>query len=734
MTACFRWTWRCALLFGLLTALLVPTVPAHAHAELASSAPGAGAAVASAPADIELRFTETVNPSLSSMALVRSDGTSVALGSIALDANDHHIVRASVPNSDSLAPGVYTVVWGAYSAEDGHASSGSFTFSVGTGEMPVQGTAGSAGASDWSIAGKWLELIGLVLLTGLACFGLVNGRALVAHRPVVLVLPGIAIVGALLSFRAREVAVSGGSMLGGIYAGTFSDLLGSTYGQAWLVRLAALVVALVTAWLLPRYPEGRLIALLLACGALGLASIAVSGHAGAADPAWLAALVDLIHLAAASVWLGGLLGLLVTLSPAANTEADRLLLSRQGNRFIVAVVIVVLAGVASAYWHIDGRRSLQHTDYGRTLLFKIAIVAAILGVAWYNRRVLQAIPGRPRWIPLAVGLELVMATVVLLFSADLSQTPPANQPLVVPVAARALELSESAETGASTVSLSGVLTGDPIDVVTVSISPATGLQRVIVRTSLETEGGETVGDRFDAAAVDGKPSVFVFPAGRLGIAGPWQVEVTVRRAGVEDEVGTLPIDTSQLAVYGTRVSSDAWSGFRVTTHTGLALVLAAAMLAIGLGGLRRITGLEPLASAFLLAASLVIAGGFVVSAARSVLPVTPGHSLSPPVDSSTGAITYVGDLYLANCAICHGAGGRGAGTSNLAHLHGNAADLTGGSTEAQSDGDLFYWIGDGVPGTRMPAFDQALSTGERWKLVQYIRQLQSEAREADAAE
>jgi len=158
------------------------------------------------------------------------------------------------------------------------------------------------------------------------------------------------------------------------------------------------------------------------------------------------------------------------------------------------------------------------------------------------------------------------------------------------------------------------------------------------------------------------------------------------------------------------------------------------MLAIGLGGLRRITGLEPLASAFLLAASLGIAGGFVVSAARSVIPVTPDHTLSAPVDSSTGALTYVGDLYQANCAICHGASGRGAGTSNSAHLHSNAADLTGGRTEAQSDGDLFYWIGAGVPGTRMPAFDQALSPEERWQLVRYIRQLQTEARETEANE
>jgi mono/diheme cytochrome c family protein len=158
------------------------------------------------------------------------------------------------------------------------------------------------------------------------------------------------------------------------------------------------------------------------------------------------------------------------------------------------------------------------------------------------------------------------------------------------------------------------------------------------------------------------------------------------------------------------------------------------MLVIGLGGLRRITGLEPLASGFLLAASLLIAGGFLVSAARGLVPVTPDHAQENPADASPGALTYAGDLYRLNCAICHGADGRGAGTSNLAHVHGGSADLTTGSVEAQSDGDLRYWIANGVPGTRMPAFDQALTEDEQWQLVLLIRQLQQDARDAEASE
>jgi mono/diheme cytochrome c family protein len=300
----------------------------------------------------------------------------------------------------------------------------------------------------------------------------------------------------------------------------------------------------------------------------------------------------------------------------------------------------------------------------------------------------------------------------------------------VQVAARAIELDETATAGDSTVSVSGILTGDPTDEIAITVSPSGDLQRVIVRSELTSlEGGAPVGDRFDATAADGNAGAYAFSAGRLGIAGPWNLEITVRRTGVEDEIVSIPVDTSGLTPRATRSIEDRWGGFRVTPHTALALTLAGLMLVIGLAGLRRVTGLEPLASGFMLAASLLIAGGFLVSAARSTVPVTPAHTVANPLDSSPGALTYAGDLYRLNCAVCHGQDGRGAGDANAAHLHGGSADLTRGKTTDQSDGDLRYWIENGVPGTRMPAFGAALSENERWQLVLLIRQVQEEARE-----
>jgi hypothetical protein len=39
------------------------------------------------------------------------------------------------------------------------------------------------------------------------------------------------------------------------------------------------------------------------------------------------------------------------------------------------------------------------------------------------------------------------------------------------------------------------------------------------------------------------------------------------------------------------------------------------------------------------------------------------------------------------------------------------------------DAQLFEWISDGFPGSRMPAFRASLSDTDRWHLVNFIRTL-----------
>ncbi|NOZ00168.1 MAG: c-type cytochrome [Chloroflexi bacterium] len=76
-------------------------------------------------------------------------------------------------------------------------------------------------------------------------------------------------------------------------------------------------------------------------------------------------------------------------------------------------------------------------------------------------------------------------------------------------------------------------------------------------------------------------------------------------------------------------------------------------------------------------------------------------------------------LYDVNCALCHGADGKGAG-SVAPFLQNQPADLTTESVQTGSDGAVFMVISNGSPG-RMPALNENLTVRDRWDVVNYVR-------------
>lgn len=84
--------------------------------------------------------------------------------------------------------------------------------------------------------------------------------------------------------------------------------------------------------------------------------------------------------------------------------------------------------------------------------------------------------------------------------------------------------------------------------------------------------------------------------------------------------------------------------------------------------------------------------------------------------TARGAATFA-----AHCAPCHGPVGRGDGPLAAA-LDPRPADLVLHAPQ-HTDGELFYFVSRGVPGTAMPAWRNALSAAARWELVAYLRRL-----------
>ncbi|WP_374944640.1 copper homeostasis membrane protein CopD [Sphingomonas sp.] len=205
-------------------------------------------------------------------------------------------------------------------------------------------------------------------------------------------LIGSAVVGLLLSAVALPLLAA--SMAGRppwpIDRDAIGMLLsGSATGAAWEARMWALIVVLVAAG-----RASRLGLVALASG-IALATLAWTGH-GAMDEGaigWVHRIADILHLLAAGAWVGALLGLiLLAARPLRRADAAHLALTHRaihgfGMVGTIIVTILVITGLINA-WLLVGPgnvAALGMTLYGKLLLAKLALFAAMLGLAALNR-------------------------------------------------------------------------------------------------------------------------------------------------------------------------------------------------------------------------------------------------------------------------------------------------------------------------------------------------------------
>ncbi len=118
--------------------------------------------------------------------------------------------------------------------------------------------------------------------------------------------------------------------------------------------------------------------------------------------------------------------------------------------------------------------------------------------------------------------------------------------------------------------------------------------------------------------------------------------------------------------------------------------------------------------------------------------VAIGLTLTREACAREGDVARGKVLYKKECALCHGAGGRGDGLA-APFVYPKPRDFTKGIFKIRStsylptDEDLFKTINDGIPGTLMPSFAH-LSSQEQWALVAYLKGLSEKFQEAGSLE
>jgi copper transport protein len=151
---------------------------------------------------------------------------------------------------------------------------------------------------------------------------------------------------------------------------------------------------------------------------LSCAWCVITGHPASHGPHLLVHAMMCLHLAAGSVWFGGLIALAIVMRHRrrrGDLAGGAAVVGRFSRLMTATVGVLLLGGVAIAIAFVDGFGSLVTTSYGLVLLGKVALVLALLAVAGFNnRRLVPAVQagGGEGWAMLRRSVAVEQAAVV----------------------------------------------------------------------------------------------------------------------------------------------------------------------------------------------------------------------------------------------------------------------------------------------------------------------------------
>lgn len=384
--------WRSRIAFALaLLFLLVNARPVSAHAVLVDSFPAANSTITSLPGEIHLSFSEPLEPAFARVTLFDSLGNAIPLRASYMDwENGNTLVQPVNREADDL----YTVRWSVVSAADGHQSEGSFSFVLGSSAAsasPVFAIADSTPQVD-AVAAliRWGHIVSLALLAGIVVFMLIFGRiqsaVYFAYRIDWFVFASWALYGiTLIAMLVLQVIDMRSASTEAVLSVYLRDLLLATrFGALWIARMFVwmLLGVLLSAWTQRSKVRGW-ISVLLACVLLLLQS--AQSHASATGLPLAAVTSNFLHLALASLWIGGLFCVLVALlAIPQGTGLRSTLVTPYTNYARLLVAGLFVTGFYAAWLHAGSWNALVSTLYGAVLLAKLALMIPLLAIGAYN--------------------------------------------------------------------------------------------------------------------------------------------------------------------------------------------------------------------------------------------------------------------------------------------------------------------------------------------------------------
>jgi copper transport protein len=430
-----------ALVLGVLIALASAST-AFAHAQLLETTPVSGATLPAQPREVIFKFNQAVGGTLGAVRVYDAQGNEVDDLDVSHPQGQQHWMGVGLKGH--LPDGAYTATYRVISA-DTHIVYGGLVFNIGhSGAAPKFTVAGLIGRNESGEATKlavgvvrMLDYLSIALLLGGLAFLLVAwlpalmesvSAATVEQRwpaasqafarrmrrlLVVAVVLGMTV--SVLGILLQGASAAGVSLWSSLKSTVIENTLESRFGEVWgwrAIDWLAIGALLLAARMLRRdvvptlvsatgdadrlaftpHPPWLLSAL-LGIGAAYLAiTPALAGHASTQSPTAVFLPSDVVHVLAASVWVGGVACLLAALPAATrrlqSPERSRLLLAalrRFSPLALGAVVAIALTGTVQAYIDVRSLHALLHTTYGTLVLVKTVLLLCLVGLGWINR-------------------------------------------------------------------------------------------------------------------------------------------------------------------------------------------------------------------------------------------------------------------------------------------------------------------------------------------------------------
>ena len=378
--------------------ILVIGVPsAYAHPFLLDSEPSQAVNAPIGTTQIITKYSEAVEIDFSELKVFDSNGNQIDNGDTTYYEGESSLVITTPPLED----GTYTVTSKVLSKVDGHLVRAAIIFGVGEAQVDAS-LLESQDESETTFlpeaAARFPGIVGQTVVLG----STISAIAIWGTQRKYFGKENLTLINQ--TYRSKFSKITGAALVG-VLASNFvmiavqtirletspMDVLGTTFGVTWLIRMIITIILLgIWFWMerKPRLTNKKHVPMLIVSLAL-IFTTTMFGH-GTASELVAPMILDYVHNLLASVWIGGVIFfsfvILPTLAKLDWMEKEKTVLAilpRYSGMVTIALGILIITGPTLLWFLESDVTSITNSTYGFLIFAKIFLALIMIGLGAY---------------------------------------------------------------------------------------------------------------------------------------------------------------------------------------------------------------------------------------------------------------------------------------------------------------------------------------------------------------